>query len=136
MSLALPTTVVGIAIVVIALLLLWVIVSIPVYAAGKMVTGGKSDFGDAMSATLGGTIGYFLVLWAGSFVLSFIIGPSALVIAFILAMLVWLAVYRASFDTGWLGAIGIVVVAWLVFFVIDVILVTTFGVTFPKFYPF
>jgi hypothetical protein len=136
-SISLPTTLTGIAILVVALLLLWVVVSIPVYAAGKLVTSGKSDFGDAMGATLGGALGYFLVLWGGAFFLSFIIAPyAALIIAFILALVVWLAVYRASFDTGWAGAIGIVVVAWAVFFILDILLVTVFGVSFPKFFPF
>jgi hypothetical protein len=135
-ALALPTTTAGLLILIIGLVLLWVVVSVPVYAAGKMFTGGKAGFGDAMGATLGGAIAYFLVLWGVSFFLSFLIGPAAIALGFVLALVVWLAVYRASFDTGWLGAIGIVGVAWLVFFVLDVFLVVTFGVGFPKFYPF
>jgi hypothetical protein len=89
-----------------------------------------------MGATLGGAVMYVLVLWAGTFVLTPILGASALAISFVLALLVWLAVYRASFETGWLQAIGIVVVSWLVLLVMDVILTSFFGVSFPKFYPF
>ena len=52
------------------------------------------------------------------------------------ALLAWLAVYRAAFDTSWLGALGIVVVAWLVLVILDAILIATVGVSIPKFYPF
>jgi hypothetical protein len=79
---------------------------------------------------------YIIVLCAGAFLLTPILGSSALVISFILAILAWLAVYRASFDTSWLGALGIVFVGWLVLFVVDAILTSLFGVSFPKFYPF
>jgi hypothetical protein len=135
-SFAIPTTLAGLLILIITLVILWIIVSIPVYAAGEIVTDGKASFGDAMSATLGGGLVYFIVLFAVSFLLTPIMGPSAVVFGFVLALLGWLAVYRASFDTSWIGTIGIVVVGWLVFFVLDVFLLATFGVTFPKFYPF
>ncbi|MDA4132968.1 MAG: hypothetical protein OK454_07570, partial [Thaumarchaeota archaeon] len=115
---------------------LWIVVSVPVFIAGELMTDGKADFGMAMGATLGGAVMYVLVLWAGTFILTPILGASALAVSFVLALLVWLAVYRASFDTGWLQAIGIVVVSWLVLFVMDVILTSFFGVSFPKFYPF
>jgi len=131
-----PTTLGAILVLAVALVILWVLVSIPVYAAGKLVTEGRSGFGDAMAATLGGAVVYFLVLWGVIFFLTPVFGPAAPVFGFILALIAWLAVYSASFDTGFLGTIGIVVVAWLVFFVVDVLLVTTFGVGFPKFYPF
>lgn len=120
----------------ITLLLLWIIVSIPVYISGELVTGGKADFGSAMGATLGGAIMYVLVLWAGAFFLTPVLGASAVAISFVLAIVVWLAVYRASFNTGWLGALAIVAVGWVVLLVVDLILTSLFGVSFPKFYPF
>jgi hypothetical protein len=89
-----------------------------------------------MVATLGGALVYFIVLWAVAIFLTPIFGTTATVLGFILALLAWLAVYSASFDTGFLATIGIVVVAWAVFFVVDVLLVATLGVSFPKFYPF
>ena len=33
---------------IVGLIILWIIVSIPVWLAGKAVTGGKATFGDAM----------------------------------------------------------------------------------------
>jgi hypothetical protein len=131
-----PTTVAAIIILVVALIILWVVVSLPVYAAGKMVTDGKAEFGDAMAATLGGAIVYFIVLWGVVFFLTPVFGSETGIFAFILALLAWLAVYSASFDTGFFATIGIVLVAWLVFFLVDILLVSTIGVSFPKFYPF
>ncbi len=131
-----PSTAEGLIILAIALVVLWIVVSIPVYISGELITGGRADFGSAMGATLGGALMYVIVLWAGTFLLTPILGASALVISFVLALVVWLAVYRAAFDTGWLGALGIVIVGWLVLLVMDVILTSLFGVSFPKFYPF
>jgi hypothetical protein len=133
---AIPSTAEGLLILAITLVVLWIVVSVPVFISGELMTGGKADFGMAMGATLGGAIMYVLVLWAGTFILSPILGASALAVSFILAILVWLAVYRASFETGWLQALGIVLVGWLVLIVMDVILTSLFGVSFPKFYPF
>jgi hypothetical protein len=132
----LPATPEGLILLAISLVVLWIVVSIPVYISGELITDGKADFGSAMGATLGGAIFYVIVLWAGTFLLTPLLGASALAISFVLAILGWLAVYRASFNTSWLGALGIVLVGWLVLFVVDAILTSLFGVSFPKFYPF
>ena len=133
----LPGTLTGLLVLVVALVILWVIVSLPVYVAGKLVTAGKAGFGDAMSATLGGTIGYFLVLWGGTFFLSFIMSPAtAAILSFILALIVWVAIYGASFNTSWLGGLGIAIVGWAVLIILDLVLINIFGVAIPKFYPF
>jgi hypothetical protein len=132
----LPVTAEGVLLLAISLVVLWIVVSIPVYISGELITDGRADFGSAMGATLGGAVFYVIVLWAGAFLLTPLLGSSALVISFILAILAWLAVYRASFNTSWLGALGIVFVGWLVLFVVDAILTSFFGVSFPKFYPF
>ena len=99
-SLPIPTTLSDAIIVGIALIILWVIVSIPVYFAGKLVTTGKASFGDAMLATLGGGIVYFIVFYGVDFFLGVLLGPIALIFGFILALVAWLAIYRASFDTS------------------------------------
>jgi hypothetical protein len=131
-----PSTVTGIIVYVIGLLILWVVISIPVYFAGKAITGGRSDFGDAMGATLGGAIAYFIVFFGVSYFLGAVIGASANVFALILAVIVWFAVYRTAFRTSWVKALGIVVLSWLILVILDFIVVHTFGVTFPDFFPF
>ncbi len=132
----LPTTLSGAIIYLIGLVILWVVVSIPVYFAGKAITGGKSDFGDAMGATLGGAVGYFLVLLGVSYFLEAVIGSSAGVLALLLALVVWLAAYKVAFRTSWIKAVGIVVLAWVILVVIDFALIHVAGVTFPNFFPF
>jgi len=136
LALPIPATLSELVIVLGALIILWVIVSIPVYFAGKLITDGKSSFGEAMGATLGGGLIYFIIFYGVDFLLGLFLGPGALILGFILALLAWLAVYRASFETNWFGALAIVAVAWVVLVVIDVVLGLAFGVTFPKFYPF
>jgi len=121
---------------IVALVILWVVISIPVYFAGKMINEGKARFGQAMGATLGGELAYFIVLYGVVFFLGPILGTTADLLGLVLALIVWLAVYRASFDTSWARALGIVVVAWLVLFVLDALLVAFVGVSIPKFYPF
>ena len=106
------------------------------YFAGKALTGGRADFGDAMGATLGGAVAYYIIFFGVSFFLGSVIGDSANFFALLLAVLVWLAVYRAAFRTSWIRAVGIVVLSWLILIVLDLIVVHAFGVTFPDFFPF
>jgi hypothetical protein len=132
----LPTTLTGMLVWVIGLVILWVVISIPVYFAGKMINEDKAHFGQAMGATLGGELIYFIILYGVVFFLGASLGATAALLGLGLALIAWLAVYRASFDTSWTRALGIVVVAWLVLFVLDFLLVAIAGVSIPKFYPF
>lgn len=112
------------------------VVSIPVYFAGKVIKGGRASLGEAMIATLGGVVVYYIVFVAVSLALGVVIGAPAGAIALIIGFLAWLAVFRGSFHTSWLGALGIVVLAWIILLILDAILVALFGVKFPDFYPF
>src|SRR5215472_10840319 len=109
-----PTTAGGLIIWLIGLVILWIIISIPVYFAGKAITGGKSGLGDAMSATLGGALAYFIVFFIVVIFLGTVLGAAAGGFGILLGLIVWLAVFRASFDTSWLGAIGIVILSWVI----------------------
>ena len=120
----------------IGLIILWIVVSIPVYFAGRAIKGKGAGFGQAMGATLGGVIVYYLVFIAVAFFLGAVIGDSANVLALVLGLIAWLAVFRGAFHTSWLGAIGIVVMAWLILLVFDFVLIAAFNVNFPKFFPF
>lgn len=131
-----PSDLTSLLFLIVGLVILWMIVSIPVYFAGKAITAGKASFGGAMGATLGGGLAYLIVDFGVVLFLTPILGSSAAVFGLILALLVWLAVYRASFDTGWLQAIGIVFVAWVILLILDLVLVRSFGIAFPDFFPF
>jgi hypothetical protein len=123
--------------IIIGLVILWIIVSIPVYIAGKIVTAGKSTFGEAMLATLFGPIVYAIVLVIVDFLLGAIIGSGAYIWAFILALIAWIGVYKSTFKTGWLGAIAIGILAAIIFLILGMIIVALFSVAihvplFPK----
>ena len=135
-SLHFPTGPFDLAIYLIGLMVLWVVVSIPVYFAGRAVRGRSASFGDALGATLGGVVVYYIVYFAVAFFLGAVIGGSADIFGLLIGLLAWLAVFRAAFHTGWLGAIGIVFIAWLILLVLDFLLVAAFGVRFPDFFPF
>ena len=126
----------GILYTLIGLIILWIIVSIPVWLAGKAVTGGKATFGDALLATLAGPIVYFIVTFLVALFLGAIIGSAALVFGYILALIAWIWVFKASFSTGWLQAILIAILAWVFFIVISIVIGALFGIVYPApFFP-
>jgi len=118
-----------------ALIVIWIIASMPAYVAGKMVTGGRATFGEAMGATLGGVIVYGITAVGVAFFLGEVIGPSAIIWATILGFIAFLGVYRAAFHTGWLGALAIAVVSVVVALIINLIVGALFGVSFPASLP-
>ncbi|MDG6911029.1 MAG: hypothetical protein JRN18_01615 [Nitrososphaerota archaeon] len=132
----LPTGGVGLLVYIIGLAVLWAVVSVPVYFAGKLVKGDRATFGSAMGATLGGVVVYYVVYLVVAFALGAVMGSPALAVALVLGLLGWLAVFRQAFNTSWLGAVAVVVLAWLILMVLDVVLIGVFGVGFPAFYPF
>lgn len=132
----LPATPPGLLVLALGLVVLWIAVSVPVYVSAKLITAGRADLGSAMGATLGGALVYLIVLYGAAFFLAPVLGTLGLLASFVLALVGWLAVYRSSFDTGWVGAVGIVVVGWLVLVAMDVLLASLFGVSLPSFNPF
>ena len=129
-------TLTSLLVAVIGLIILWIIVSIPVWLAGKAVTGGKATFGEAMLATLFGPIVYVITLVVVDFLLGGLIGSVGYIIALILAFIGWIWVYKASFRTGWLGGIAIAILAVIIFAVISIIFGALFGLVVPApFFP-
>ena len=129
-------TLTSLLVTIIGLIILWIVVSIPVWLAGKAVTGGKATFGDAMIATLFGPIVYAVTLILVDFFLGALIGSAAYIIALILAFVAWIWVYKASFKTGWLGGIAIAILAVIIFAVISIVMGAIFGLVVPApFFP-
>jgi hypothetical protein len=131
-----PSTLPGLLVLAIGLVVLWVAVSVPVYVSGKLITRGRAELGSAMGATLGGALVYAIVLYGTGLFLPSALGPLGLLASFVLAIVAWLAVYRSSFGTSWAGAVGIVVVGWFVLVAMDAFLVSLLGVSLPSFDPF
>ncbi|MFQ5970402.1 MAG: hypothetical protein ACE5J2_07910 [Nitrososphaerales archaeon] len=101
---------------------LWIIVSVPVYISAKIVTGGRAKFIQAMGATILGPLAYAGMLFASILALGPIAGGITTLPALVLALIVWFWVYKASFKTGWLAAIGIAILAFVVFIVASFII--------------
>jgi hypothetical protein len=112
------------AAVIIGLLVTWIIVSIPVWIAAKILTLGRTKFTRAMLVTAVGPIVYAVVFFISSAVLSAAFGGSTLlaVIGFIIAFIAWIGVFKMGFDTGWIRAFGIAIVAVIIFALIAVII--------------
>jgi hypothetical protein len=126
----------GLLFVIISLVVFWIVISIPVWIAGKALTGGKATFGGALLATLAGPIVYAIVIFVVDLFLSGIIGSAAYIFGYILALIAWIWVYKASFATGWLRAIAIAILAWVLFVILSIIFSVLFGVAYPSpFFP-
>lgn len=123
-------TLLSLFVTIIGLIILWIIVSIPVYLAGKVVAGGKATFGEAMLATLLGPIVYAVTLVVADFLLG-TFGSAAYITALLLAFVAWIWVFKASFRTGWLGGLAIAILAVIIFIVLSVILGVVFGLLIP-----
>jgi hypothetical protein len=124
-------------IVLVALIILWVVVSVPVWIAARIVTSGrqeKASFGEAMGATLAGAIVYALVALVSYVFLHALIGGYAVILAAILAIVAWLGVYKSIFKVGWLGALAIAILAAIVLIILNVILGVLLGVNLPSFF--
>ena len=129
-------TIPGLIVTLIGLIILWIVVSIPVWLAGKVATGGKATFGDAMLATLAGPIVYFVVVFLVGFFFSAVVGSVAWVFGYILALIAWVWVFKASFQTGWLQAILIALLAWVIYIVLSIVIGSLFGIAYPApFFP-
>ena len=112
------------ATVIIGLLVVWIIVSIPVWVAAKILTLGRVKFSRAMLVTALGPIIYAIVFFISAALLAAIVGDPTLpvIIAFIVAFIAWIGVFKEGFHTGWLRALGIAILAIIVFAVIGFII--------------
>jgi hypothetical protein len=108
--------------IVVALFIAWIIVSIPAWIAGKLVTKGKATFGKAMLATLLGPIVYVIALVVLDLLLGGVFGSIGYIVAFVLAFVAWVWVYKSIFNTGWLGGLAIAILAIIVFIVLLIII--------------
>jgi hypothetical protein len=133
-SLLSQTNLISLVALIIGLIILWIIVSIPAYMAGKVVTAGRSTFGEAMVATLFGPIVYAVTLFVVGSVLGLIIGSTAFLFALILAFIAWIWVYKASFRTGWLAGLAIAILTVIVFAILNLIVGSLFRSIIPAQY--
>ena len=118
------------------LVVLWIVVSIPVWFASKALTGVKASFAQASMATLAGPIVYFSAIFAFDLVIGTISGLVGLVFGYILALLTWIWTFRDDFKTGWIPAVQIAFLALTVFVTFSIIIGSVFGITYSwPFFP-
>ncbi len=108
-------TLADLLVLIIGLVVLWAVISVPAWVAGKAVTGGTATFGDAMLATLVGPVVYVVVLFLADFFLGPVAGAWASALAYAFAFVGWVGVYRWSFETGWLQGAAIALLSVLLF---------------------
>ncbi|HJU34636.1 MAG TPA: hypothetical protein VJ695_05910 [Nitrososphaera sp.] len=109
---------------IIGLLVVWIIVSIPVWIAAKILTAGRVKFTRAMLVTALGPIVYAIVFFFSAVLLAAVVQDPTVpvIIGFILAFIAWIGVFKKGFGTGWLRALGIAILAIIVFAVIGLII--------------
>jgi hypothetical protein len=120
--------IVQLIIAIIVLLIGWVIVSIPLWLAAKVLTEGRATMGAAMLGMLLGGI-VFVIVYAATYLVTNIFTSSsmAVIVASILSFLAFLGLYKMLFNVGWLRALAIailaVIFAVIILFVFGAILV-------------
>ncbi|MDQ5830896.1 MAG: hypothetical protein M3269_01365 [Thermoproteota archaeon] len=122
------------AAVIIGLLVLWIIVSIPVWVAAKILAMGRVSFSRAMLVTALGPIVSAAVFFIFAALLTAIVGDPTLpvIIGLIVAFVAWIGVFKRGFHTGWLRALGIAMLAVVVFAVIGLIISLLMQVIVPE----
>lgn len=122
------------AAVIIGLLVLWMIVSIPVWVAAKILTMGRVSFSRAMLVTALGPLVSAIVFLIVAALFTAILGDSTLpvVIGLIVAFISWIGVFKRGFHTGWLRALGIAILAIIVFAVIGLVISLVMQVIVPE----
>jgi hypothetical protein len=122
------------AAVIIGLLVLWIIVSIPVWVAAKILAMGRVSFSRAMLVTALGPVVAAIVFFIFAALLTAIIGDPTVpvIIGLIVAFVAWIGVFKRGFHTGWLRALGIAILAIIVFAVIGLIISLLMQVIVPE----
>ena len=106
-----------------SLVIIWAIVSIPVWISTKIFLSRRASFGRAMLVTAVGPIVYAVVLIVSTTIISLTVGSRLSLITSVgvfLAFLAWIYVFKRGFETGWIRATAIAIIAILVFVMIGV----------------
>ena len=119
--------------VIIALLVLWIIISIPVWVAAKILIAGRVKFSRAMLVSAVGPIVYGIVFFISATLLSVAIGNLRvpIIVGFVIAFIAWIWVFKKGFHTGWLRALGIAILGTVIFAVIGVLIGLVIQAIFP-----
>jgi hypothetical protein len=96
-----------------------IVLTIIFYIAGRVVVGGKKAlFSDAFVISLLGTI-----------VMNVCLAFFGLLVGAVLSLIVWLLLIKHYYETGWLGAIAVGIMAVIVSVVITILLGILLGIS-------
>lgn len=98
----------------------WLVTALAVFFAARVVAGSRATYARALALTLIGVVTISLF----SLILTVLLGS---LVGSILVFAIWLALIKSFFQTGWLGAFGIAVLAIFMLVVIMVILGSLFA---------
>lgn len=113
----------------------WIITSIPLYLAAKIIAGKKGTFLRAMLASLLGPIFIVITLFIFSILLFPVLLVFSVPVALILALIVLSWVYGAIFDTGIGGGFLIALIAFFINLILLFVFGAIFGTSFALFQP-
>lgn len=91
----------------IGFVVVWMITSLAVFAAGRIMVGSYATFPKALALILVGTLLIGVTYMAASLLLTPFFG-------WIVAFLVWLGLIKHFFRTGWIVALIISILAWVI----------------------
>jgi hypothetical protein len=118
-------SIITVIITIVSLVIMWAIISVPVWISSKILTSGRARFGRAMLVTAIGPIVYALVLIISTSFVSPALGNRLSIIMLlgaVLAFLAWIYVFKRGFETGWIRAAAIAVLAIIVFVIIGAVI--------------
>jgi hypothetical protein len=125
----------------VSLMVLWTIVSIPVWISARALSAKQGKFSRAMLVTLAGPMMSMIVYFISTrlLILLFSLGnkyyyslSSINMIGIVLAFVGWIYVFRKGFETGWIRAVGIAIVAVIVFVIIGIAIALTLDQFLPN----
>ena len=118
---------------IIAFIVAWLIASVPVYIAARMVSGKRATFGRALIASLRGPIVVVVFLLLVSSLLFPFLFLFAYLIGIIASILALSYLFGSIFSTGMVGGFGIAILSFIVtivvFAVLSFIITLVAGVT-------
>jgi len=118
-------SIITVIITIVSLVIMWAIISVPVWISAKILTSGRARFGRAKLVTVIGPIVYALVLIISTSFVSPALGNRLSIIMLlgtVLAFLAWIYVFKKGFETGWIRAAAIAVLAIIVFVIIGAVI--------------
>jgi hypothetical protein len=116
MAFDIATTLIGL-LVTIVIMIIFVVPAL--WIAGRLLAGKqKAKFTDALWIVIIGTVAFYFF----KLVLTDLLSGFAIIIAYIVMLIIWLALVKHFFDCGWLKALAISIIAIIIAIVFMIIM--------------